>query len=137
MNSPSLYKTFLRFSSSGSLFRGRTWVLGGISVLAAFAFVGGIKGQTNDQNTSVSNETGTNNVVTTVTTNDTKVVVKPRIKPPSDSQIFALHYFEEPLVPIAGPWVKNDNSDLVSMLDLYGKRSDPEDLSIVTDFIRT
>jgi YD repeat-containing protein len=56
---------------------------------------------------------------------------------PTPQDIFLARLFEEPLVPVGADPAPAETAALASALEAYAKRSDPEDFSSLTGFLRT
>ncbi len=57
-------------------------------------------------------------------------------KEPTDEEIFRVHFFEEPLVPMEGSYNAEENNGLVLALAAFSQRSNPDDFSAVTRFLK-
>lgn len=58
-------------------------------------------------------------------------------KSPTDDEIYAVHFFEEPLVPSNEMAAERENSDLVYALIAYSQRRNPDDFTSLTDFLKS
>lgn len=56
-------------------------------------------------------------------------------KEPTDEEIFRVHFFEEPLVPMKGSFSAKENTDLVYALAAFSQRKSADDFSSVTNFL--
>jgi RHS repeat-associated protein len=58
-------------------------------------------------------------------------------KEPKDEEIFRAHFFEEPLVPMGGKYSSEENTALVFALASFSQRTNPEDFTALTSFLKT
>lgn len=56
-------------------------------------------------------------------------------KNPTDEEIYAVHFFEEPLVPAKGIVSSEENKDLVYALINYSQRTNPDDFTALNSFL--
>ena len=56
-------------------------------------------------------------------------------KNPTDEEIYAVHFFEEPLVPAKGTVSSEENKALVYALAAYSQRTSPDDFTALTGFL--
>ncbi|HEX5152710.1 MAG TPA: RHS repeat-associated core domain-containing protein [Parafilimonas sp.] len=57
-------------------------------------------------------------------------------KDPTDEEIFRVHFFEEPLVPMNSSVLTQENADLVYALAAFSQRRNPDDFTSITDFLK-
>src|SRR5258705_2458175 len=57
-------------------------------------------------------------------------------KTPTDEEIFRVHFFEEPLVPVTGTGTPGENAALVVALAGFSQRSNADDFSSITNFLK-
>lgn len=58
-------------------------------------------------------------------------------KNPTDEEIFKVHFFEEPLVPVAGTEITGENADLVFALANFSQRKTDDDFSSILNFLES
>jgi hypothetical protein len=56
-------------------------------------------------------------------------------KEPTDAEIFAVHFFEEPLVPANGNYSATENEALVLALANFSQRTSPDDFTPIIGFL--
>ncbi len=56
-------------------------------------------------------------------------------KNPTDEEIYAVHFFEEPLVPAKGIVSSEENKDFVYALINYSQRTNPDDFTALNSFL--
>ncbi len=57
-------------------------------------------------------------------------------KEPTDEEIFEVHFFEEPLVPVKGAYSSVENNALLLALAGFSQRTSTDDFTAVTDFLK-
>ncbi len=57
-------------------------------------------------------------------------------KEPTDKEIFRVHFFEEPLVPMEGKAFSEENKALVYALVAFSQRKSPDDFTTITKFLK-